>query len=151
VIGRCALQLRHSVSAGSLLAPTTGRCCNNDSSCDVINGTSSSSSSSSAQQLQSTRDHLIVKVFLQTDDTHETINYKSILVSDSWRIQFISFSHTLVIFHGGDMPELEEQIWTWCEDSLPVVTHTMEYFYSSVFGVMLFQNSHTEIVYVARF
>jgi len=80
VIGRCAFQLRHSVSAGSLLAPTTGRCCNNDSSCDVINGTPSSSSSSSAQQLQSTRDHLIVRVFLQTDDTHETINYKSILV-----------------------------------------------------------------------
>ena len=77
----CPTQLRHSLSAGSLLAPPVVRCCNNGSSCDVIDATSSSSSSSSAQQLQSTRDHLIVKVFLQTDDTHEAIMYKSILVS----------------------------------------------------------------------
>jgi len=69
------------MSAGSLLlAPPSVRCCTGSSS-DVVDVTSSSSSSSTSHQ--QSRDHLIVKVSLQTDDDtlHRAVMYKSILVS----------------------------------------------------------------------
>lgn len=65
----CCQQLRHSISAGSLLSPS------------YSSRYAGSSSDAISTSMTSSDDRLIVKVFLATEDSDEVVHYKSILVS----------------------------------------------------------------------